>query len=85
MADNEIDPVKIHDECMERLDTMVNRLVTIAQAQGATALVPVDLIKMRNTYSQTVSDFMIYYLAAAAVMQLVNQQLDRSRDVPTNT
>lgn len=82
MADNEIDPVKIHAECMERLDLMVNNLVVIAQKQGATQLVPQDLIKMRNTYSQTVSDFMIHYLAAAAVMQLVNKQLEASQNVP---
>lgn len=85
MADHEIDPAKIHDECMERLDMMVNRLVTIAQKQGAKQLAPQDLIKMRNTYSQTISDFMIHYLAAAAVMQLVNIQLDRSQDVPNES
>jgi hypothetical protein len=79
MANIPINPQQTFTECNDRLDIMVTNLAMIAEKQGATALGAVDLVKMRNTYSQQISDFMIYYLAATAVLRLVNLELDRSR------
>lgn len=71
----EIDPVQVFAECNERLDVMVNNLVTIATKQGALQLGASDMIKMRATFDAQISPFMVSYLAATAVARLVNDAL----------
>lgn len=82
MADNEIDPGEVFDECNERLDLMVNSLVTIARKQGALVLGPRDLIKMKNAFNQQINTFMMPFLAASAVVKLVNQELAAGAGIP---
>lgn len=78
----EIDPGEIFDECNERLDMMINNLVEVAGRQGALCLGAVDFLRMKATFVAQISDFMMPYLAASAVIRLVNQQLVERADIP---
>lgn len=82
MADSEIKPEEIAQECNDRLDRMVSGIVLVAREQGAGALGAVDLVRINNSLAQQkITDFMLRYLAATAVTRLVNQQLAQT-DIP---
>lgn len=82
MANDQIKADQMFEECNERLDIMVNQLVSTSRAQGALMLGGVDFLKMRNTIKQQVNDFMLPFLAATAVTRLVNAALADSLDNP---
>lgn len=73
--DDQISPEDIFTECNNRLDLMINGIVLTARDQGAGALGPIDLVRIKNTFDQKISDFMLRYLAATAVVRLVNDEL----------
>lgn len=75
MNDPGFNPTEIAEECNDRLDQMVNQLITIARDQGAVRLGPSDLIKIKATFEKQVSPFMLPFLAATATVRLVNQGL----------
>lgn len=83
MAEPQVVAQQVFDECNERLDDMINKLVVLARGQGAHELIAPDLLKMKNSFMPPkMSEYMLAHLAATAVLRLVNDELMDADELP---